>query len=125
MGIYKKINQHYVGKVFRKDLTNQVKGNASVPTYFLEYLLGQYCATDDEDIINQGIEIAKGIISKHFVHRDEAQFIKLTIREKSTHLIIDKISVCLNDRLDRYEASFTNLGLHKVPIGSHFIERSS
>ena len=122
MDINKKINQHFAGKVVRKDLTNQVKGNASVPTYVLEYLLGQYCATDDEDIINQGIETVRGIISKHFVHRDEAQFIKSTIREKGSHRIIDKISVRLNDRLDRYEASFTNLGLHKVPIGDHFIK---
>lgn len=122
MDINKKINLHFAGKVVRKDLTNQVKGNASVPTYVLEYLLGQYCATDNEEIINEGIETVKGIISKHFVHRDEAQLIKSTIREKGSHRIIDKISVRLNDRLDHYEASFTNLGLHKVPIGSHFIK---
>src|SRR5690554_4555304 len=117
-----KLNQHFPGKVVRKDLTKLIKGNAIVPTYVLEYLLGQYCATDDEDTINQGIETVRGIISKHFVHRDEAQLIKSTIREKGSHRIIDKISVRLNDRLDRYEASFTNLGLNKVPIGAHFIK---
>ena len=70
-----------------------VKGNAIVPTYVLEYLLGQYCATDDEETINQGVETVKNIIAKHFVHRDEAQIIKSTVREKGSHRIIDKVAV--------------------------------
>ncbi len=116
-----KINNLFGGKVVRKDLTNKIKGNASVPTYVLEYLLGQYCATDDEDTINEGVETVKNIITQHFVHRDEAQIIKSTIKEKGSHRIIDKVSVKLNDRLDRYEANFANLGLNKVPINSNFI----
>lgn len=111
-----KINDLFAGKVVRKDLTNRIKGNASVPTYVLEYLLGQYCATDDTETIEQGVQLVKDIINRHFVHRDEAQVIKSTIRENGTHRIIDKLSVKLNDKLDRYEASFANLGLSKIPL---------
>lgn len=111
-----KINQYFAGKVVRKDLTKLVKGNAIVPTYVLEYLLGQYCATDDEATIEQGIQTVKSVISNHFVHRDQAQIIKSTIREKGSHRIIDKISVRLNDMDDQYEADFDNLGLKKVPV---------
>ncbi|WP_024482444.1 BREX system Lon protease-like protein BrxL [Cellulophaga baltica] len=117
-----KINEHFAGKVVRKDLTKLVKGNAIVPTYVLEYLLGQYCATDDEDTIKEGVETVKNIIAKHFVHRDESQIIKSTIREKGSHRIIDKVAVQLNDRQDRYEASFANLGLNRVPIADAIIK---
>jgi ATP-dependent Lon protease len=118
-----KANNLFAGKVVRKDLTNRIKGNASVPIYVLEYLLGQYCATYDEDTIEQGIETVKNIISQHFVHRDEAQVIKSAIREKGSHRIIDKISVKLNDKKDVYEAYFANLGLNRVPISDNFIKR--
>ena len=118
-----KANHVFGGKVVRKDLTNRIKGNASVPTYVLEYLLGQYCATDDTETIEQGVETVKGIITQHFVHRDEAQAIKSTIREKGSHRIIDKVSVKLNDRADRYEANFANLGLNKVPLSDIFIKQ--
>ena len=118
-----KINKEFAGKVVRKDLTNRIKGNASIPTYVLEYLLGQYCATDDDNTIEEGINTVKGIIAKHFVHRDEAQLIKSTIREKGSHRIIDKISVRLNDKKDCYEGSFANLGLNKVPVNTSFIKQ--
>ena len=118
-----KLNKYFGGKVVRKDLTQLVKGNAIVPTYVLEYLLGQYCATDDEETIKQGVETVKKIIAKHFVHRDEAQIIKSTVREKGSHRIIDKISVKLNDRKDRYEAYFANLGLNRIPISDHIIKK--
>ena len=117
-----KLNKHFGGKVVRKDLTKLVKGNAIVPTYVLEYLLGQYCATDDEETIVGGLETVKNIITKHFVHRDEAQLIKATVREKGSHRIIDKISVRLNDRKDQYEASFANLGLNSIPIADAVIK---
>lgn len=116
-----KLNEYFGGKVVRKDLTKLVKGNAIVPIYVLEYLLGQYCATNDEDTITQGVETVKGIIAKHFVHRDEAQIIKSTIRERGSHRIIDKISVKLNDKQDQYEASFANLGLRNIPIADEII----
>ncbi|HOZ14244.1 MAG TPA: BREX system Lon protease-like protein BrxL [Tenuifilaceae bacterium] len=119
----KKINEHFAGKVVRKDLTKLVKGNAIVPTYVLEYLLGQYCATDDEATINQGVETVKNVIAKHFVHRDEAQLIKSTIRDKKSHRIIDKVSVRLNDKKDVYETSFANLGLTRVVINDSIVKQ--
>lgn len=112
----RKINDYFPGKVVRKDLTKLVKGNAIVPTYVLEYLLGQYCATEDENTIIEGIETVKRIISDHFVHRDEAQIIKSVIKERGSHRIIDKVSIRLNDREDQYEAYFSNLGLSKIPV---------
>jgi len=118
----KKLNEYYPGKVVRKDLTKLVKGNAIVPTYVLEYLLGQYCATDDEETINEGVERVKKIIADHFVHRDEAQAIKSQIREKGSHRIIDKVSVQLNDKRDIYETTFANLGLRHVGISSHIVK---
>jgi ATP-dependent Lon protease len=116
-----KLNEHFGGKVVRKDLTKLVKGNAIVPIYVLEYLLGQYCATSDEETILQGVETVKNIITKHFVHRDEAQIIKSTVKEKGSHRIIDKISVKLNDKEDQYEAYFANLGLSRIPIADAVI----
>jgi ATP-dependent Lon protease len=116
-----KLNEHFGGKVVRKDLTKLVKGNAIVPIYVLEYLLGQYCATDDEETINEGVETVKKIIAQHFVHRDEAQIIKSNVREKGSHRIIDKISVKLNDKEDQYEAYFANLGLNRIPIADAVI----
>ena len=123
MDLQKKILEHFDGKVVRKDLTKGIKGNAVVPTYVLEYLLGQHCATNDDDIIGQGLEKVKNIIRDHFVHRDEAEEIKSLIKEKSNHKIIDKISVRLNETKDRYECSFTNLGLKNVPISSSIIKK--
>ena len=120
----KKINQHFAGKVVRKDLTKLVKGNAIVPTYVLEYLLGQYCATDDEPTIVQGVETVKSIIAEHFVHRDEAQVIKSKIRESKSHRIIDKVTVKLNDKRDIYETYFANLGLTKVVINEDIVKRN-
>ena len=115
MDLQEKILTHYEGKVVRKDLTKEIKGNAVVPTYVLEYLLGQHCATGDEDIISQGLEKVRNIVRDHFVHRDEAEIVKSTIKEKGQHKIIDKVQVSLNESKDIYEALFTNLGLKKVP----------
>jgi len=119
-----KINQYFAGKVVRKDLTKLVKGNAIVPTYVLEYLLGQYCATDDEDTVIQGVEIVKNVIAKHYVHRDEAQLVKATIRDSKSYRIIDKVSVKLNDKKDLYETSFANLGLTKVVIEDSIVKHN-
>lgn len=117
-----KILQNFEGKVVRKDLTKIVKGNAVVPTYVLEYLLGQYCATIDENLIEDGIEKVKTILRDHFVYRDEAELIKSTIRSKGNYRVIDKISVTLNDKLDIHEAVFTNLGIKKVPINDSIVK---
>jgi ATP-dependent Lon protease len=118
-----KLNQHFAGFVVRKDLTKTVKGNAIVPSYVLEYLLGQHCATDDEASIQSGIETVKNILLKHFVHRNESELIKSTIKEKGRHKVIDKITVELNDRGGVYEGSFTNLGLKKVQVDSAYIKK--
>ncbi|MEO9501897.1 MAG: BREX system Lon protease-like protein BrxL [Nonlabens ulvanivorans] len=116
MELKDKIIQHFEGKVVRKDLTALVKGNNPVPAYVLEYLLGQYCAIDDEEIINTGIEKVKNIIKDNYVHRSDSEIIKATIRDSGNHKIIDKVNVSLNDRANIYEAEFANLGLKKVPI---------
>jgi ATP-dependent Lon protease len=113
-----KINQHFAGLVVRKDLVKAVKGNAIVPTYVLEYLLGQYCATNDEATIQTGIDTVKEILRKHYVHRNEAGLVRSTIKEKGRHKVIDRISVSLNDKDDVYEAEFSNLGIKKVLIDS-------
>ena len=118
-----KIVQHFTGFVVRKDLSKIVKGNAIVPSYVLEYLLGQYCSTDDTDNIEAGIESVKNILAKHYVHRNEAELVKSTIREKGRHKVIDKITVELNDKSDVYEAKFSNLGLKSVETDSNYVKK--
>lgn len=119
----KKITEIFQGLVVRKDLVKLVKGNAIVPTYVLEYLLGQYCATSDEETIKSGIETVKEILRKHFVHRNEAGLVKSIIKERGRHKVIDKISVQLNDKTNTYEASFSNLGIKKVLVNSTTVKK--
>ncbi|MEP4076999.1 BREX system Lon protease-like protein BrxL [Haloferula sp.] len=116
------INEHFAGLAVRKDLTKAIKGNAIVPTYVLEYLLGQHCATDDPDSITAGVERVRQILARHFVHRNEAELIKSTIKEKGRHKIIDKLTVELNDKEGYYQAKFTNLGLKGVPVDVDYIK---
>ncbi|MCK0165739.1 BREX system Lon protease-like protein BrxL [Marinobacter sp. S6332] len=118
-----KINQHFPGVVVRKDLVKAVKGNAIVPSYVLEYLLGQYCATDDEATIETGISTVKEILAKHYVHRNEAGLIRSNIKEKGRYKVIDKVTVSLNDSRDVYEAEFENLGIKKVLVDSGTIKK--
>ncbi len=118
-----KINEHFAGFVVRKDLVKAVKGNAIVPTYVLEYLLGQYCATDDEASIQTGIETVKDILRKHYVHRSEAGLIQSTIKEKGRYKVIDMVSVALNEKTDSYEATFENLGIKKVAVDSGTVKQ--
>lgn len=113
-----KINENFAGFVVRKDLVKAVKGNAIVPTYVLEYLLGQYCATDDEASIATGIETVKDILRKHYVHRSEAGLVQSTIKERGRYKVIDQVSVALNEKTDAYEAVFENLGIKRVAIDS-------
>lgn len=119
-----KINERFAGFVVRKDLVKAVKGNAIVPTYVLEYLLGQYCATDDEASIQTGIETVKEILHRHYVHRNEAGLIRSSIREKARGKVIDKVSVALNEKTDSYEASFANLGIKKVLVDSDTVKKN-
>lgn len=117
-----KINDIFPGLVVRKDLVKTVKGNAIVPSYVLEYLLGQYCATSDEPSIQSGIETVKEILRKHYVHRNEAGLVRSIIREQGRHKVIDKVSVDLNDKDDVYEATFGNLGIDKVLVDTDTIK---
>lgn len=119
-----KISDLFSGVAVRKDLVKTVKGNAIVPTYVLEYLLGQYCATSDEASIQSGIETVKEILKEHYVHRSEAGLVKSTIREQGRHQVIDKISVSLNEKADVYEAEFSNLGIKKVLVDTDTVKRN-
>ena len=119
----RKIVDAFPGLVVRKDITKGLKQNAVVPTYVLEYLLGQHCATDDEATIRTGLEAVKRILAKHYVHRNEAELTKSIIKERGRHKVIDKVTVELNDKGGFYEAEFTNLGLKKVPIPDDFVRR--
>src|SRR5688572_27678549 len=119
----RKIVANFSGLVVRKDLTNGLKQNAVVPTYVLEYLLGQHCATDDPEVIKSGLESVQRILAKHYVHRNQAELVKSTIKEKGRHKVIDKLTVELNDKGGFYEAEFTNLGLKKVPVNDDFVRR--
>ncbi|SBN95892.1 Putative endopeptidase La [Propionibacterium freudenreichii] len=112
----RKINQYFPGVVVRKDLVKAVKGNAIVPSYVLEYLLGQYAASDDEATILAGIDAVRKILADHYVHRNESELVKSIIKEKGRHRIIDRVSVVLNEKADVYEASFENLGIRGVII---------
>lgn len=117
MSLKEKIIQHFEGKVVRKDLTSLVKGNNPVPVYVLEYLLGQYCAIDDESVIQAGIDKVRNVIRDNYVHRSDSEIVKAKIRSNGSYKIIDKINVILNDsQANIYEANFANLGLKKVPI---------
>ena len=107
----------------RKDLTKKIKEGANVPVYVLEFLLGQYCSSDDEEIIEQGIENIKRIVADNFVRPDEAQKVLSKLRQRGSHTIIDMVTVKLNLRYDEYEASFSNLGLSGIPISEEYAEK--
>ena len=124
MALQDKILAAFGGKVVRKDLAFQVKGNLPVPTYVLEYLLGQYCASDDPQIIEEGVEKVKTVIRNNYISRAEADLIKGRIRERGSYTVIDKVTATLNDKQDQYEVAFANLGLTKIPIGDNVIQRN-
>lgn len=118
----KNLNEAFAGRVVRKDLTKLIKEGANVPVYVLEYLLGMYAATDDEESIRAGVERVKRILSENFVRPDEAEKIKSRIRELGQYSIIDKVTVALNPKIDTYEAEFSNLGLKGVPVSSMYVK---
>ena len=118
-----KLNQYFSGRVVRKDLTKKIKEGANVPIYVLEYLLGMYCATDDEDGIREGVERVKSILAGNFVRPDEAEKVKSKIRETGKYTVIDKITVRLNEKKDVYEADFSNLGIKGVQIAPSYVKQ--
>ena len=119
----KKLNTYFPGKVVRKDLTKLMKVGHNVPVYVLEYLLGSNCATDDEDLIKEGVKKVKNILSENYVRPDEAELIKSKIRETGYYTIIDKVTVRLNERRDVYEALFSNLGISKVEVDPFYVKK--
>src|SRR3954451_13975872 len=98
------LNQQFAGRVVRKDLTKLVKEGANVPVYVLEYLLGNYCASADEEVIQEGLKTVKKVLAENYVRPDEAEKVKSTIRERGSLKVIDKVSVPLNEKRDVYEA---------------------
>jgi len=117
-----KLNQHFAGRVVRKDLTKKIKEGANVPVYVLEYLLGMYCATEDEDSIREGVERVKSILAENFVRPDEAEKVKSKIREHGRYTIIDRVTVKLNEKKDVYEAEFSNLGVKGVVMPPSYVK---
>ena len=115
-----KLRQFFDGKIVRKDLTKKIKEGANVPVYVLEFLLGQYCSSDDPEIIEEGVESVKRILADNFVRPDEAQKILSVLRQRGSYTVIDKITVSLNIKRDFYEAEFSNLGLKNIPIDEEY-----
>ena len=118
--IKEKLREHFDGKIVRKDLTKKIKEGANVPVYVLEFLLGQYCNSDDEAIIQAGVEKVKKILSDNFVRPDEAQKILSILRQKGSYSVIDRMTVRLDVKKDTYFAEFSNLGLKDVPIAEDY-----
>ena len=115
-----KLRQNFDGKIVRKDLTKKIKEGANVPVYVLEFLLGQYCSSDDEEVIQSGVQTVKRILADNFVRPDEAQKILSILRQRGSYTVIDKITVNLNIKTDSYEAEFSNLGLKSIPVGEEY-----
>lgn len=118
-----KLNKYFAGKVVRKDLTKKIKEGANVPVYVLEYLLGMYCATNDEQAINDGVSTVKRILADNFVRPDEAEKIKSKIKEQGIYTIIDKVTVRLNEKQDIYQAEFSNLGIKDAYISEDIVKK--
>ena len=118
-----KLRQHFEGKIVRKDLTKKIKEGANVPVYVLEFLLGQYCCSDDEAVIEKGVQNVKRILADNFVRPDEAQKILSQLRKKGSHTIIDMVTVRLDMKKDCFFAAFSNLGVDDVPIADEYPEK--
>ena len=119
-----KLNTIYAGKVVRKDLTKRIKEGANVPVYVLEYLLGMYCATDDQDAIVEGVQSVKRILTENYVRPDEAERVKSKIRELGRFTIIDRVAVKLNEKADIYQGILMNLGVSGIAIDPEIVTRN-
>lgn len=122
VAINRKLRQYFDGRIVRKDLTKQIKEGANVPVYVLEYLLGQYCNSDDETVIGEGVDNVKRILANNYVRPDEAQKILSILRERGSYTVIDKITVRLNIKEDVYEAEFSNLGIKNIPLQPDYVK---
>jgi len=121
-GLDNLLNQHFAGKVVRKDLTKLLKEGANVPVYVLEYLLGTYCASNDEQVIQDGLKTVKRILAENYVRPDEAEKVKSTVRERGSLKVIDKVTVTLNEKRDVYEALLANLGVKGVVVSNTYVK---
>lgn len=119
--LIEKLKQYFAGKIVRKDLTKKIKEGANVPVYVLEYLLGMYCSSMDDEEIEAGVQNVKQILAENYVRPDEAQKIISKLRERGTYTVIDKVSVKLNYKTDVYESEFSNLGIKGVPITENYV----
>ena len=117
------LNEHFAGKIVRKDLTKLVKEGANVPVFVLEYLLGNYCSSQDKEVVEEGLQTVKRILSENFVRPDEAEKIKSLIREKGTYKVIDKVNVELNEKRDVYEAQLFSLGIKGVVVPTSMVKQ--
>lgn len=117
----KKLRRFFDGKIVRKDLTKSIKEGANVPVYVLEFLLGQYCSSDDPEIIEEGVKTVKRILSENFVRPDEAQKVLSILRERGSYTVIDRITAKLNIKEDRYEAEFSNLGVREILLAPSYV----
>ena len=115
-----KLRQFFDGRIVRKDLTKKIKEGANVPVYVLEFLLGQYCSSDDPEVIETGVENVKRILADNYVRPDEAQKVLSMLRQKGIYTVIDKITVNLNIKRDTYEAEFSNLGIKNIPVSEEY-----
>lgn len=118
-----KLRQNFDGKIVRKDLTKKIKEGANVPVYVLEFLLGQYCSSDDDEVIEQGVQNVKRILADNFVRPDEAQKVLSRLRSRGSHTIIDMVTVRLDIKKDCFFAEFSNLGLANIPITDEYPEK--
>jgi ATP-dependent Lon protease len=121
--INKKLRQYFDGKIVRKDLTKSIKEGANVPVYVLEFLLGQYCSSDDPEIIDEGVKTVKKILADNFVRPDEAQKVLSILREQGSYTVIDRITAKLNIMQDRYEAEFSNLGVKQILLAPDYVSK--
>ena len=121
--IKNKLRQNFDGKIVRKDLTKKIKEGANVPVYVLEFLLGQYCSSDDEEVIEQGVQNVKHILANNFVRPDEAQKVLSHLRSRGSHTVIDMVTVRLDIKKDCFFAEFSNLGLSNIPITDEYPEK--
>ncbi len=119
--VNKKLRQFFDGKIVRKDLTKSIKEGANVPVYVLEFLLGQYCSSDDPEIIEEGVKTVKRILAENFVRPDEAQKVLSILRERGSYTVIDRITAKLNIKEDRYEAEFSNLGVREILLAPSYV----
>lgn len=121
--INQRLRTYFDGRIVRKDLTKAIKEGANVPVYVLEFLLGQYCSSDDPVIIEEGVNNVKRILAENYVRPDEAQKILSILRERGAYTVIDRITVHLNIKEDRYEAEFSNLGVKDIPIHPDYAKK--